>query len=374
MGKSCKKTHKKVSGECVPNNVVNKRLYARIKKKISKRVKRKGQRWGAYTSGNLVQEYKRKGGKYTGRKRTFGSKKKKSKRRSRKSKRRSRKTKRRSRKTKRNSKKLKKKRKTRRKQRMSSRYNLRSRPHNIDSQDIFGPDTSDEEDEEEELDEDEKTRIIRDIYSGFLMQLIGDQMVSSDGEPSKLIEYMNDKYKRFVDVVCADGDSYEALRSYPRTDIFRDEIVSHHIRGETCAHFLYYDDDGIVHDSWLTGRQCDGGNQFCQNHALLMAYHPELRNDLTMNTTKAMIQLLMFWDKNLLGILKITSKEDFDRNFNNLEETNKKEVTSLGIMFGEVIIDELRKLVRRRRFKQLRDVIIEELSSFDAITDMAQWV
>ena len=36
MGKSCKKTHKKVSGECVPNNVVNKRLYARIKKKISK--------------------------------------------------------------------------------------------------------------------------------------------------------------------------------------------------------------------------------------------------------------------------------------------------------------------------------------------------
>ena len=83
MSRKCKKTHKRVSGECVPNNVVNKRLYASIKKKISKRVKRKGQRWGAYTSGNLVQEYKRKGGKYRGRKVSFIRKNKsKSKRRS----------------------------------------------------------------------------------------------------------------------------------------------------------------------------------------------------------------------------------------------------------------------------------------------------
>jgi len=83
MSRECKKTHKRVSGECVPNNVVNKRLYASIKKKISKRVKRKGQRWGAYTSGNLVQEYKRKGGKYRGRKVSFIRKNKsKSKRRS----------------------------------------------------------------------------------------------------------------------------------------------------------------------------------------------------------------------------------------------------------------------------------------------------
>ena len=91
MARSCKKTHKRVSGVCVPNNVVNKSLYARIKKKISKRVKRKGQRWGAYTSGNLVQEYKRKGGKYRGRKRTFGSRKRKSRRRRKSRKRKSRK-------------------------------------------------------------------------------------------------------------------------------------------------------------------------------------------------------------------------------------------------------------------------------------------
>ena len=96
MSRSCKKTHKRVLGECVPNNVVHKTKYARIKKKIKKRVKRKGQRWGAYTSGNLVQAYKRAGGKYKGRKRTFGTKKRrKTKRKSRRRKSRRRKSRRR---------------------------------------------------------------------------------------------------------------------------------------------------------------------------------------------------------------------------------------------------------------------------------------
>ena len=44
MARSCKKTHKRVSGVCVPNNVVNKSLYARIKKKISRRAF-KSNRW-----------------------------------------------------------------------------------------------------------------------------------------------------------------------------------------------------------------------------------------------------------------------------------------------------------------------------------------
>ena len=53
-----------------------------INANIKRRVKRKGQRWGAYTSGNLVQAYKRAGGKYSGRKKSFiksKSKKRKSK-------------------------------------------------------------------------------------------------------------------------------------------------------------------------------------------------------------------------------------------------------------------------------------------------------
>lgn len=70
-----------VNGEKIPSNVRNKALYAKIKKRIKKRVKAKGQRWGAYTSGNLVQAYKREGGTYSGKKKSFiGVGRKKSKR------------------------------------------------------------------------------------------------------------------------------------------------------------------------------------------------------------------------------------------------------------------------------------------------------
>ena len=48
----------------VPDNVVNKKLYASIKDKIKKSIK--SRRWGAYDSGRLVREYKAKGGKYRG--------------------------------------------------------------------------------------------------------------------------------------------------------------------------------------------------------------------------------------------------------------------------------------------------------------------
>jgi hypothetical protein len=52
----------------VPDNVVNKKLYASIKTQMQKEHKAKGKRWGAYSSGQLVQTYKRKGGKYSGKK------------------------------------------------------------------------------------------------------------------------------------------------------------------------------------------------------------------------------------------------------------------------------------------------------------------
>ena len=51
-------------GSRIPDNVVNKKLYASIKAKIKKSIK--GRRWGAYDSGRLVREYKAKGGKYKG--------------------------------------------------------------------------------------------------------------------------------------------------------------------------------------------------------------------------------------------------------------------------------------------------------------------
>jgi hypothetical protein len=61
-----KKQTKKSTGSKIPDNVVNKALYARIKAKIRKDVNKKKRRWGAYDSGRLVREYKAKGGKYRG--------------------------------------------------------------------------------------------------------------------------------------------------------------------------------------------------------------------------------------------------------------------------------------------------------------------
>ena len=48
----------------LPDNVVNKKLYLKIKNKIQRKVKRKKKRWGAYYSRRLVREYKKEGGKY----------------------------------------------------------------------------------------------------------------------------------------------------------------------------------------------------------------------------------------------------------------------------------------------------------------------
>jgi len=48
----------------IPENVINKTLYSKIKNKINASVKRKNRRWGAYDSGRLVKEYKASGGKY----------------------------------------------------------------------------------------------------------------------------------------------------------------------------------------------------------------------------------------------------------------------------------------------------------------------
>ena len=56
---------KKYSKDNIPDNVINKKLYLKIKNKIKKQVKNKNRRWGAYDSGRLVKEYKQSGGKYS---------------------------------------------------------------------------------------------------------------------------------------------------------------------------------------------------------------------------------------------------------------------------------------------------------------------
>jgi CRISPR/Cas system-associated protein endoribonuclease Cas2 len=56
----------KKGGSKIPDNVINKKLYASIKAKIKRSIK--ARRWGAYDSGRLVREYKAAGGGYTGKK------------------------------------------------------------------------------------------------------------------------------------------------------------------------------------------------------------------------------------------------------------------------------------------------------------------
>ena len=50
----------------VPDNVVNKALYQRIKDEIHARLAREGGRWSARASQELVNKYKQRGGTYTG--------------------------------------------------------------------------------------------------------------------------------------------------------------------------------------------------------------------------------------------------------------------------------------------------------------------
>jgi len=50
--------------DTIPTNVANPTLYRSVRNRMRKAHSRKSKRWSAYSSGQLVQEYKRKGGRY----------------------------------------------------------------------------------------------------------------------------------------------------------------------------------------------------------------------------------------------------------------------------------------------------------------------
>jgi len=54
----------------VPDNVVDKKLYMKIKNSIDRDLKKQNRRWSAYASGTLVKQYKAAGGRYTGKRKT----------------------------------------------------------------------------------------------------------------------------------------------------------------------------------------------------------------------------------------------------------------------------------------------------------------
>lgn len=228
--------------------------------------------------------------------------------------------------------------------------------------------------------ESNKKRLRVEIYSGFIMQLIGDQMVSSYGGDSRLIKMLNAKYNKQVSAACSDKQTYLDLRQNLDKRQFRDQVISHNFGGETCSHFVYYDENGIRHDSYSSCRQREGGNQFCQNHALFMAYNPEYRyrlnqNDPMQNIVNALEDLYTFWNDNLIDILNITSQEDFARNIANLRQTNLGEQGNTVLFeYGEGIIEGIETMIYTKNFEILKYSILNSLfQDNETVQIMANW-
>lgn len=57
----------------IPDNVVNKKLYQKIKDRIHAQDDAAGRQWGQYSSSRLVKTYLQEGGKYTGKKPAYKS-------------------------------------------------------------------------------------------------------------------------------------------------------------------------------------------------------------------------------------------------------------------------------------------------------------
>ena len=55
----------------VPDTVLNKKLYLKIKNELKSKIK--DRRWGVYDSIRLIKEYKKQGGKYSPEKKHFGT-------------------------------------------------------------------------------------------------------------------------------------------------------------------------------------------------------------------------------------------------------------------------------------------------------------
>ena len=118
---------------------------------------------------------------------------------------------------------------------LDKKYNMRVRPNNDNAI--------------QRERRDHFKRIPVEIYSGFLMQLVGDQLVNSDGSQSNLLRMLNEKYNKEINATCSDRQTYYDLRAERINNPFKDQIVSHSFDGDTLV--------------WVTPRavtfECDGG-------------------------------------------------------------------------------------------------------------------
>lgn len=119
-----------------------------------------------------------------------------------------------------------------------------------------------------------KNRLYSEIYSGFLMHLIGDNM-------DIIINYLEKKYKNFSvnhsdKLICK-----EDAVNCDYTNIKPNSVIP---VGENedndDVHWIYLDEKHVVHDPYEYFMQIRDSHQFCQTNSLLLALNHEKRNYL----------------------------------------------------------------------------------------------
>ncbi len=118
------------------------------------------------------------------------------------------------------------------------------------------------------------SRIILDTASSYIMTFIGSHM-------SEIVSYFNDLKGRYVQISRIRGKCKDTLLARGRSD---DEV-----------HWVYMDFQEKEHNPYAYKMQKKGSHQFCQSHALRLAYCEGCR--IVTTPTDAYISLLPIWDE-----------------------------------------------------------------------------
>ena len=253
-------------------------------------------------------------------------------------------------------------------------------------------------------------RLKKEIYMGFITRLIGDNMKT-------VIEIMDKKCNLGVRLVYDEELKKEKLpvknmvedKRLPRRRLNLDTIIKNKYtvkdefkerlrntlraeksdRDDDGYHWVYYDDEGIQWNPYNLDRQKPYGHQFCQNHALYLAFHEEARDAENLVEVRRLLgniknsdeeeeiqedrriisyrELLDFWDKNLLKIIrnKKIQTNMFGLFEKLLEDNNEDNEKYHECAF--IIIEKLETLNNKKRYNDLFEELMSILADEDNI-------
>lgn len=171
-------------------------------------------------------------------------------------------------------------------------------------------------------------RLVVEIVGSYLMQITGNMM-------NAIVASLNAKLGRNV----------KTAKGAPRSsavDVDNADSIVYHGRDEASVHWVYYDDDGNKHDPYVYKMQIESGHQFCQTHALRLAYYPDSRAEST--KVDAYMGLLGFWRDNLKDILDVTTNEWHDVSLATVRRTQEEGGENMEVT--DTWIGELDKLFK----------------------------